>query len=112
MVGTRRLELLTSTVSTFRIEANAVFTRPWSLLKGPEESLFEIKWDGFRSLVRLERGKCRQISRKGNEFKSFPMLNAAIAAEINAKSALLDGVRLATSFGPPAEVNFCTPIRI
>jgi hypothetical protein len=38
MVGTRRLELLTSTVSTFRIEANVVFIRPWSLLKGPEDA--------------------------------------------------------------------------
>jgi bifunctional non-homologous end joining protein LigD len=41
--------------------------------------IFEIKWDGFRSLVRVEEGKCKLISRNGNEFKSFSVLNDAIA---------------------------------
>src|SRR5947209_4884773 len=36
---------------------------------------FEIKWDGFRCLVFIENGRCRLVSRKGNEFKSFPALN-------------------------------------
>jgi hypothetical protein len=40
------------------------------------EWLFEIKWDGFRSLVYIHKGKCRLISRNGNEFKSFPALAA------------------------------------
>jgi ATP-dependent DNA ligase len=40
--------------------------------------LFEIKWDGFRSLVRIERGKCRLISRQENEFKSFRRLNESV----------------------------------
>lgn len=53
--------------------------------------LFEIKWDGFRSLARVERSKCMLISRNGNEFKSFPVLNDAITAEIQAKSVVLDG---------------------
>lgn len=53
--------------------------------------LFEIKWDGFRSLVRVERGQCRLISRNGNDFKSFSVLNDTIEAEITAKSAVLDG---------------------
>jgi len=53
--------------------------------------LFEIKWDGFRSLVRFEHGKCRLISRNGNEFKSFSSLNRAIAAELDSHEAILDG---------------------
>jgi bifunctional non-homologous end joining protein LigD len=53
--------------------------------------LFEIKWDGFRSFVQIQRGKCRLISRNGNEFKSFSVLNDAIAAKINAESLVLDG---------------------
>src|ERR1700740_3367149 len=53
--------------------------------------LFEIKWDGFRSLVRIEQGKCRLISRKGNEFKSFRTLNESILAELKVRSAVLDG---------------------
>lgn len=53
--------------------------------------LFEIKWDGFRSLVRVESGRCKLMSRNGNEFKSFSVLNVAIATELKAKSAVLDG---------------------
>jgi bifunctional non-homologous end joining protein LigD len=53
--------------------------------------LFEVKWDGFRSLVRIEQGKCRLISRKGNEFKSFRTLNESILAELRVRSAVLDG---------------------
>ena len=39
--------------------------------------LYEIKWDGFRSLVYVENGECRLVSRNGNDFKSFPALNKA-----------------------------------
>jgi bifunctional non-homologous end joining protein LigD len=52
---------------------------------------FEIKWDGFRSLVRVEQQRCKLISRNGNEFKSFSTLNAAITAELKGQSAVLDG---------------------
>jgi bifunctional non-homologous end joining protein LigD len=53
--------------------------------------LFEIKWDGFRSLLRIEQGKCRLISRKGNEFESFRTMNESILAELKVKSAVIDG---------------------
>jgi bifunctional non-homologous end joining protein LigD len=53
--------------------------------------IFEIKWDGFRSLVHIENGRCRLVSRKGNEFKSFPALNLALLAECGATDAVLDG---------------------
>jgi ATP-dependent DNA ligase len=53
--------------------------------------LFEIKWDGFRSLVRIEQGKWRLISRKGNEFKSFRALNEFLLAEFKVQSAVMDG---------------------
>ena len=51
---------------------------------------FEIKWDGFRSLVRIEHGESKLISRNGNEFKSFSALNDAIATEIR-PITVLDG---------------------
>ena len=38
------------------------------------EWIYEIKWDGFRSLVYVDRGFCRLVSRNGNEFKSCPEL--------------------------------------
>jgi len=52
---------------------------------------FEIKWDGFRSLVRVEQQRCKLISRNGNEFKSFSTLNPAITAELKGQSAVLGG---------------------
>lgn len=53
--------------------------------------LFEIKWDGFRSLAYLENGQCRLVSRNGNEFKSFSALSIALPLECRANSAVLDG---------------------
>ena len=44
--------------------------------------LFELKFDGFRALVRIEQGKCRMVSRKGNDFKSFRKLNESLLAEL------------------------------
>lgn len=52
--------------------------------------IFEIKWDGFRSLAHIEHGKCRLISRNGNEFRSFRSLNESLASEIK-HSVVLDG---------------------
>ena len=53
--------------------------------------LFEIKWDGFRSLAFIENGRCRLVSRNGNEFKSFPELNISVPLESRAQRAVLDG---------------------
>jgi len=53
--------------------------------------IFEVKWDGFRSLIRIEQGACKLVSRKGNEFKSFSVLSKAIPTEIQGRSAVLDG---------------------
>ena len=70
--------------------------QPLMLGRAPEpfshpDWLFEVKWDGFRSLVRIEQGKCRLISRKGNEFKSFRILNESVLSELKVKSTVLDG---------------------
>lgn len=53
--------------------------------------LFELKFDGFRSVVYVEHGRCRLVSRNGNEFKSFGSLNAAIADELGGHTVVLDG---------------------
>lgn len=70
--------------------------QPLTLGRKPEpfshpDWLFEIKWDGFRALARIEHGRCRLISRNGNEFKSFSVLNSSLPKELNATTALLDG---------------------
>jgi len=44
------------------------------------EWLFELKWDGFRSLLYSDRDSVRLVSRKGNTFKSFPGLCEGLAA--------------------------------
>jgi bifunctional non-homologous end joining protein LigD len=53
--------------------------------------LFEIKWDGARTLAWVEDGAVRLRSRAGNEVtRQYPEL-ATLAQHINAKSALVDG---------------------
>jgi bifunctional non-homologous end joining protein LigD len=52
--------------------------------------LFEIKWDGFRALAHLEHGRCKLVSRNGNEFKSFRSLSESLATDVK-HSLVLDG---------------------
>jgi bifunctional non-homologous end joining protein LigD len=52
--------------------------------------IFELKYDGFRALARIEAGACCLVSRKRNRYKSFPELSASIAATIPGQ-AVLDG---------------------
>jgi len=53
--------------------------------------VFELKHDGFRALAFVQNGTCRLVSRNGNDFKSFTVLNETIPKELKAKSAVLDG---------------------
>jgi bifunctional non-homologous end joining protein LigD len=53
--------------------------------------LFEIKFDGFRTIASVEHGRCQLYSRNGNEFRSFRSLNQSIAAELKDHSAVIDG---------------------
>jgi bifunctional non-homologous end joining protein LigD len=52
---------------------------------------FELKHDGFRALALLQNGKCRLISRNGNELHSFSALSGALPKELKVQSAVLDG---------------------
>jgi len=70
--------------------------QPMPLLRRAEafthaDWLFEIKWDGFRSLALIENGQTKLISRNDKEFRSFPELNLALPQECRAHSAVLDG---------------------
>jgi hypothetical protein len=53
--------------------------------------LYEIKYDGFRALAYLDDGRCRFVSRKGNEMKRFEQLSSAIGKVLKVKSAVIDG---------------------
>jgi bifunctional non-homologous end joining protein LigD len=53
--------------------------------------LFEIKWDGYRSITFIENGKVRLVSRNQNELTArYPELKD-MAKVIKAKNAILDG---------------------
>ena len=53
--------------------------------------LFEIKWDGFRSLLFADKDRVRLVSRNGNEFKSFPGLLDGLARDLRGRRCVLDG---------------------
>jgi bifunctional non-homologous end joining protein LigD len=53
--------------------------------------LFELKHDGFRALAFVQNGRCRLVSRNGNEFQSFDVLTKALPHELKAETAVLDG---------------------
>jgi bifunctional non-homologous end joining protein LigD len=51
--------------------------------------LFELKYDGFRALAYVDNGNVQFVSRKGNIYKSFANLCAALAQTLT--HAVLDG---------------------
>ena len=57
---------------------------------GPEWA-FEVKWDGYRLAIHIERGKVRILTRGGHDWTSrFPTI-AHDALEMGLDSAILDG---------------------
>jgi bifunctional non-homologous end joining protein LigD len=55
------------------------------------EWLFDLKYDGFRALCYLERGRCHLISRNGNPMHRFAGISDRIAASLDVSDAILDG---------------------
>ena len=55
------------------------------------EWLFELKWDGFRSLLYSDRDGVRLVSCNGNIFKSFPGLCEGLARDLKGRRCVLDG---------------------
>ena len=54
------------------------------------EWLFELKYDGFRALARVEGNNCELISRNGHPFLSFSDLTDSMAA-LATGTMVLDG---------------------
>jgi bifunctional non-homologous end joining protein LigD len=54
------------------------------------ESIFELKYDGFRSLAFIENGRCQLISRNGHPFNSFTELRKALTTPGNGRT-VFDG---------------------
>jgi bifunctional non-homologous end joining protein LigD len=67
---------------------------PATLVRAPDpfdhpDFLFELKQDGFRALAYIEGEHCELVSRRGNVYKTFPRLCAALAQL--GRYAVLDG---------------------
>jgi bifunctional non-homologous end joining protein LigD len=52
--------------------------------------VFELKYDGFRSLAYIAEGHCSLVSRSTNYYQRFDSLKTALA-KLKAKTAILDG---------------------
>ena len=55
------------------------------------EWLFEFKYNGFRGLCHLEKGRCRFLSRNGNTLSRFSALCDQVAGLLDVDDAILDG---------------------
>jgi ATP-dependent DNA ligase len=53
--------------------------------------IFEVKFDGLRSLCYLTKGNVRLVSRRGHTYKSFRNLCEHIPSDVRATDAILDG---------------------
>jgi bifunctional non-homologous end joining protein LigD len=74
--------------------------------------LFECKYDGFRALYHLERGRRRLVSRRGNVLDRFAALGEQMAAKLAVDEAILDGeVVAADETGAPAVLRASTALQ-
>src|ERR1041384_2311234 len=69
--------------------------QPMPLLRRPApfdhvEWLFELKYDGFRSLCVIQNGRAELLSRNGNSFKSFETLRKQLKSPYAGRT-VLDG---------------------
>jgi len=60
------------------------------------EWVFDVKYDGFRAVCYVHRGRCNLVSRRGNVFTRFEALSDQVAAALcdqlsGAEDAILDG---------------------
>jgi bifunctional non-homologous end joining protein LigD len=63
-----------------------------STLPQGSDWLYEVKWDGYRALCFIEKGKVRMISRRGNAMNpQFPETAKAIEEAVKADTAIIDG---------------------
>jgi bifunctional non-homologous end joining protein LigD len=52
--------------------------------------IYELKWDGFRTLAIIDHGRCQLWSRNGNRFKRWKELSSSLC-RLQVTSAILDG---------------------
>src|SRR5260370_41132726 len=63
-----------------------------SSLPSGTDWLYEVKWDGYRSLCFIADGEIRMVSRRGNPMeKQFAEVASALLEGVQANSAIIDG---------------------
>ena len=72
----------------------SLYFQPMPLLKraapfDDPDSLFELKYDGYRALAVIEHGRAQFLSRNGHSFASFAAVASQIASLPNLKQAIL-----------------------
>src|SRR5438270_12287289 len=72
------------------------FFQPMPLLKraapfDDPDWIFELKYDGFRALAVIERGRAQLLSRNGHPFASFSALAESISDFLPNTRAVIDG---------------------
>jgi bifunctional non-homologous end joining protein LigD len=55
-----------------------------------DDFIFELKMDGFRALAYIDEHETQLVSRKGNVYRSFARLSAAIQIDMDCR-AVMDG---------------------
>jgi hypothetical protein len=70
------------------------------------EWIYELKHDASGPSPYLDEGRCRLISRRGNEMNRFTDLSAGIAKELKVTDASWTGksARLMATAGPPCTI--------
>ena len=66
--------------------------QPLTLARRPKpfshpDWVYEVKYDGFRSLAYVQRSRVRLVSRNGHEFSSFAELADSMARELTRAEA-------------------------
>jgi len=74
------------------------------------EWVHELKFDGCRVVITVDRGQVRAVSRGGNVFSGLTARAGEVAARVQADSAVLDGE--AVAFGPDGRPCFQTAVRL
>ena len=53
--------------------------------------IYELKYDGFRSLAYVKNGTCKLVSRNEYDYQRFADVRDALPKQLHAKDAILDG---------------------
>jgi bifunctional non-homologous end joining protein LigD len=65
------------------------------------EWIFELKYDGFRSLAAIQNGRTQLISRNGQPFNSFSELSKSLAPHSAGKTVLVGEIVCLDKRGRP-----------